>query len=656
HSTDETKAEAQPAEGVGASGDSPRSVLNQVEAEATTTSMTVSQEEIHIPLSAAMEKQINELLALLTNPTKFPQARVEGEQNVWMIKPAGKSRGRKIQLFNTLHEIHEHIATASVEFLPSEPKDDDVEDMGPDSQLETWVVQRYVESPLTPHGRKMDIRQWVVVTNWEPLTVWFYRDCYVRFCAEDYDLKDISNLYQHLSNNSIAAKSDAFEEDAIGELNMWTWQQLADYIITETGEDLFNGPIAKAMRSIVISSLLSVQGVVKPRKNSFEVYGYDFLLDENYGVWLLEVNSSPCLEHSTAITAELCKNMMEDLVKLLVDQPQESAQRPPGPQSSPPASARDPGGEAQTSASPPANGKGAEPVDEAREAAPPSSSVRRRESGRAKPVNAGGWECIYRGDPIPFRTHACITNLLLKGEPICIHPVEAKKPHKQHHSHSQNTDHSERAGKMISVAHALTLAPKAKQRSAKRRGASGRRASVSCKGLGARGRNRSAVLAPPLQHVALAEDGETGGLSNREPESGTSASNSTSTLEEIAVDTQRTKLAAGGFGPGTQTWKAKPKCAAASPTRDSQKLPEKNEKILRSRAEMDLASHQERLRKKSAIPPWMCRVLRLREKAMAAAQQELLIGWYAAAAKVAAQHVAVAKVEVGFWHVKLDSA
>ena len=41
------------------------------------------------------------------------------------------------------------------------------------------------------------------------------------------------------------------------------------------------------------------------RKNCFELFGYDFILDAEMGVWLIEVNTNPCLEISSPLLSRL---------------------------------------------------------------------------------------------------------------------------------------------------------------------------------------------------------------------------------------------------------------------------------------------------------------------------------------------------------------
>lgn len=205
----------------------------------------------------------------------FPQTEMNGSNNVWIVKPAGLSRGRGIKLFGSLPEINQQIRNKEVQ----------------------WVIQKYIENPALIGNRKFDIRQWVMVCDWNPQTIWFYEECYIHFSGHEFSLDNQKDRYAHLTNNSVNKMADDYKE-----LDMfWEMSELIQYLIDEKGYDYYNEVIKPRMKDIVKYSQMSVQGMIENRSNSSEIYGYDFCLDENWNIWLIEINSSPAFDFSSVI-------------------------------------------------------------------------------------------------------------------------------------------------------------------------------------------------------------------------------------------------------------------------------------------------------------------------------------------------------------------
>lgn len=111
------------------------------------------------------------------------------------------SRGRGIRCFNNLYDISDYCLGRDVQF----------------------VVQKYIEHPLVIEGKKFDIRQWVLIQDFSPPKIWFYDECYVRFCADEFSLDNIYNRFIHLTNNSV----QKYNKKGNIEKSMWTMGELA---------------------------------------------------------------------------------------------------------------------------------------------------------------------------------------------------------------------------------------------------------------------------------------------------------------------------------------------------------------------------------------------------------------------------------------------
>lgn len=65
----------------------------------------------------------------------------------------------------------------------------------------------------------------------------------------------------------------------------------------------------------IIGAVLSSQNELIPRTKSFELYGADFMIGEDFTTILIEINSGPCMRYTTSVTKEMCKSCLEDIIK-----------------------------------------------------------------------------------------------------------------------------------------------------------------------------------------------------------------------------------------------------------------------------------------------------------------------------------------------------
>ncbi|XP_021272147.1 probable tubulin polyglutamylase TTLL9 isoform X3 [Numida meleagris] len=220
----------------------------------------------------------------------------------WIMKPVGRSQGKGIFLFRKLKDIFDWKADGG---RTNEQKDE--------TQIETYVAQRYIENPYLIGGRKFDLRVYILVTSFIPLNAWLYRDGFARFSSMRFTLNSIDDHYVHLTNVAVQKTAPDYDPEKGCK---WMIQQLRQYLTAKHGTGSVEVLFAD-MDNIFIKSLQSVQKVIISDKHCFELYGYDILIDQDLKPWLLEVNASPSLVASSQEDYELKCHLLEDTLHIV---------------------------------------------------------------------------------------------------------------------------------------------------------------------------------------------------------------------------------------------------------------------------------------------------------------------------------------------------
>lgn len=192
---------------------------------------------------------------------------------------------------------------------------------------EKLVVQSFLSKPLLIDGYKWDMRVYVLVTDVHPLTVYLYTDGLARFCTDLYEAPDEDNLdmrEMHLTNFSINWESEAFEDTEDGATG--SKRSLRTVLESVEGGDNIWLEIAECVKKTLLAIGPKMQdnydryfGRSRDGGGSacFELLGFDFILDEEQRLFLLEVNSAPSLSTPTNLDEEIKESVLTEGFRLL---------------------------------------------------------------------------------------------------------------------------------------------------------------------------------------------------------------------------------------------------------------------------------------------------------------------------------------------------
>jgi tubulin monoglycylase TTLL15 len=162
-------------------------------------------------------------------------------------------------------------------------------------------VQEFIENPFLVDGYKFDIGIYTVISSIDPLRVYVYKgDVLFRFCPVKYHPFD----------------SEVIDKYVVGDdyLPIWNVPSLKNYYknygfsmkesfdsyVRSQGKDPQKmwDDCFEAIRSIILQKEYQIRQVLKRFKGSesfFELVRFDFMVDENLNIFVMEANMSPNL-------------------------------------------------------------------------------------------------------------------------------------------------------------------------------------------------------------------------------------------------------------------------------------------------------------------------------------------------------------------------
>ncbi|TKS85313.1 Tubulin--tyrosine ligase [Collichthys lucidus] len=207
-----------------------------------------------------------------------------GEGTVWIAKSSAGAKGAGILISHDANQLLEYI----------------------DNQGQVHVIQKYLEKPLLlePGHRKFDIRQ-VFYVSPKPTEMLVCLDF-----IKPYNSSDLQDMTSHLTNHCIQ-KEHSQNYGRYEEGNEMFFDEFRLYLLN-THNVTLETTILPQIKQIIKSCLTCIEPTISTKHlsyQSFQLFGFDFMVDESFKVWLIEINGAPACAQK--LYPELCQGIVD---------------------------------------------------------------------------------------------------------------------------------------------------------------------------------------------------------------------------------------------------------------------------------------------------------------------------------------------------------
>jgi tubulin--tyrosine ligase len=278
----------------------------------------------------------------------------------WILKPGMSDRGNGIRLFSSLEDLQEVFEgwDDDSDFMPDSDEDNEEEEYDDDdgqdtdattesgvdqeanspvesldededededevgamtSQLRHFIVQPYIDRPMllaSMDKRKYHIRAYVLAVG--ALRVYVYREMLALFAARPYsppwDVEDINagGLASQLTNT-------CFQDESKRESSVRRFWALQDEALPPKWQEKVFSQICDVTGEVFEAASREQMVHFQTLPNAFEVFGVDFLVDEQFNVWLLELNAYPDFKQTgQGLQDKVVGGLMQEVARVAI--------------------------------------------------------------------------------------------------------------------------------------------------------------------------------------------------------------------------------------------------------------------------------------------------------------------------------------------------